>query len=509
MRAAQIRRHLGAPGPVEQALAPMFKSGAPGPAECGPLLNLEFSPRDYVAYLLSIDAEIEHCLMVQYLYAGYSLGGAQVPESCRDAVRNWQEVILGVAKEEMGHLITVQNSLRLIGAPLHLEREDTPWDVPFYPFPFMLEPLTLDSLAKYVYAEAPIGWEGGAIGAEIRRRVHAQTDAPHHVAELFHDLLCRLAELPDSAFDASTCPAQADFAEWGRGYQGGQRGHSSGQPRQTPDVIVQPQTCRDDMVAALKAIMDQGEASYNNERSHFVRFLIIYVEMRELVARQATSDAEWKAACPAAFDQGVWSRLQPAGKAALLEGVSGAWNPARKVAVNPYVSLTAQADTELARSGATRISDPQSMLWATLFNVRYRMLLSYLTHSFTLYGGLTTDGAITPRGAIVNATFGEMYNLRALSEILMQSPASSSDPDAGFAGPPFQMPYTLDSPLGEANRWRGHLDLLEAAHTLVGKLLALAPPARHTYLHSMREADHKMRVLADRILSGSVDTALL
>ena len=40
-----------------------------------------------------------------------------------------------------------------LGGPLNLERDDYPWNVPFYPFPFTLEPLTPDSLAKYVYAE--------------------------------------------------------------------------------------------------------------------------------------------------------------------------------------------------------------------------------------------------------------------------------------------------------------------------------------------------------------------
>ena len=38
-----------------------------------------FSGHDYAVYLLHIAAEIEHLLMVQYLYAAYSLGGAQVP----------------------------------------------------------------------------------------------------------------------------------------------------------------------------------------------------------------------------------------------------------------------------------------------------------------------------------------------------------------------------------------------------------------------------------------------
>ena len=86
----------------------------------------EFSPVDYVHFLLYIDAEIEHGLMVQYLYAAYSLGGPQVPEAHRAKIRGWQEVILGIAKEEMGHLISVQNILMLLGGPLDFGRDDFP-----------------------------------------------------------------------------------------------------------------------------------------------------------------------------------------------------------------------------------------------------------------------------------------------------------------------------------------------------------------------------------------------
>ncbi|MCH8617720.1 ferritin-like protein [Undibacterium sp. TS12] len=524
MRAAQIRRHLGAlHAPLPRtgtfqglmAGAKMLSAEALGPAPRSKAasLNLEFSPRDYVTYLLSIDAEIEHCLMVQYLYAAYSLGGPQVPEVYRDVVRNWQEVILGIAKEEMGHLISVQNSLRLIGAPLHMEREDYPWDVPFYPFPFALEPLTLDSLAKYVYAESPVDWDGGELGDEIRARVHAVTDDPHQVAELFNKLIPLVQDpdyLPDAVFQANTYPAQANWAEWGRGYQGGNRGNSSGQPRQTPDVLVVPQTCRDDMVSALQQIASQGEATTGDTKSHFVRFLNIYVEMRELLAKETLTDTIWSKARPKDFSVDGWKKLQPASKAGLLKaGAAFApWSPSRKVAINPYVSLDPSQEPEDAGGKATRITHPESILWAQLHNVRYRMLLAYLIHSFTLFGGLNAAGAITPRGAIVNGTFGEMYNLRAVSEILMQLPVSATDPEAGFAGPPFQMPYTLSSPFGETNRWLGHLDLLIAADNLTEALLLIAPPARHTYLQAMREADKNMQALAQRILSGSIDTAL-
>ena len=41
----------------------------------------------------------------------------------------------------MGHLLTVQNLLSLLGGPPTFEREDYPWSSPYYPFPFCLEKL--------------------------------------------------------------------------------------------------------------------------------------------------------------------------------------------------------------------------------------------------------------------------------------------------------------------------------------------------------------------------------
>jgi len=54
----------------------------------------------------------------------------------------WQHAILDIAREEMGHLITVQNLLRVIGGPLTFEREDYPFRSELYPYPFQLEPLS-------------------------------------------------------------------------------------------------------------------------------------------------------------------------------------------------------------------------------------------------------------------------------------------------------------------------------------------------------------------------------
>lgn len=134
-----------------------------------PLPNLTDwpSPLDKAKILLESAAEVEHALMVQYLYAAYSLKSseevtdpAQVAVLDETSSDSWPHVLLGIAREEMGHLMTVQNLLLLLGLPPNLEREDFPPRKDLYPFAVHLEPLSQRSLAKYVVAEAPANAEG-------------------------------------------------------------------------------------------------------------------------------------------------------------------------------------------------------------------------------------------------------------------------------------------------------------------------------------------------------------
>lgn len=469
-------------------------------------LPAEFSPRDYVSYLLYIDAEIEHALMVQYLYGAYSLGGPQVPPEHQQTVRNWQNIILGIAKEEMGHLISVQNVLRLIGAPLNLGREDYPWDTPFYPFTFKLEPLSLDSLAKYVYAESPAHWHG-PLADEVMGRLNIGDNSNlHQVSELF-ELMIELVKdpyfLPDDVFQANTYPFQATWDEWGRGYQGGNNSSTSLNAasvnvpdilkdmlhhlKDQPDLLVETLASRDDAVSVLQDIAEQGEnttVDKSNPPSHFERFLYIYVKMKELLEEIQRQDQKWL--------------------------------PVRKVATNPYILPTPEdekaakenpEDQKDQKDQKDLITNPEAKLWANLFNLRYRMVLAYLAHSFELVGGFNQAGEWTPRGTIINATFGEMYNLRAIANILMQTPLSADSSCHKLAGPPFLVPYTLNLPSGEANRWRLHKDLLLAAEPLISKLLLKSDDQRK-YLLALREADHDLLKSVERILAGTVNLAL-
>ena len=110
-------------------------------------------PRDEAVFLLTAAAEVEHALMVQYLFAAYSV---RVHEDSPATLRQIQELLIQIAREEMGHLATVQNLLLLIGGPLNFGREHSPYASEIYPFRFKLEPVSLDSLAKYVVAESPL-----------------------------------------------------------------------------------------------------------------------------------------------------------------------------------------------------------------------------------------------------------------------------------------------------------------------------------------------------------------
>src|SRR5438105_7226220 len=154
-----------------------------------PVLPPEFSWRDYAIMLLHAAAEIEHSLMVQYLFAAYSMGGRQVPKRLEDKVRKWQQMILGIAKEEMGHLMTVQNVLIAMGAPIHFDRQQYPWGSEFYPFQFSLKRLTLDSLAEYVLAESAENWDGGKLAAEVKGLAAQGAGSPvNHVGALYDEI---------------------------------------------------------------------------------------------------------------------------------------------------------------------------------------------------------------------------------------------------------------------------------------------------------------------------------
>lgn len=105
--------------------------------------------------LLHQAAEIEHALMIQYLYATFSIKPAYAAVAGAGAPS--ASDLLGVAIQEMQHLGKVNQLLVALGAAPTLIREDFPYEPDIYPFRFNLEPLSRASVAKYTWTEAPVG----------------------------------------------------------------------------------------------------------------------------------------------------------------------------------------------------------------------------------------------------------------------------------------------------------------------------------------------------------------
>jgi hypothetical protein len=102
------------------------------------------TPLEEAGILLCAGAEVEHALLVEYLYAALSTGTNAIGGT-----------VLTIAIQEMCHFITVQNLLLFIGSQPFLGRQDQDPDPKLDPFPFSLRPFTKDVLEDFLLAEMP------------------------------------------------------------------------------------------------------------------------------------------------------------------------------------------------------------------------------------------------------------------------------------------------------------------------------------------------------------------
>jgi hypothetical protein len=463
-----------------------------------------WSWRDQLIMLLHIAAATEHALMVQYLYAAYSLDVDQ-KGARREMVGRWQKSIIAIAREEMGHLLTVENILTLLGGPINLDREDFPWDAPYYPFPFRLEPLTIKSLSCYVFAEMPGDDKFRKVGKKIPRRFQFQDfkkyernireevdravkkgprKKPHRVGELYEKIIALVEDpklIPNSAFQGATFGLQASWDDWGRGYQPDPRmldahGNLISADARRPKtklprpsereahVMIEQVATRTQVGDALRRIAGQGEAPHleadeTGEPSHFDRFLEIYQEFYE------------------------------------IHKTNSGWKPAYHLAVNP--------STRSPDDGGSGhyIENQHSRDWANLFNLRYRMLLTCLAHTFQL-ARVTRADEPNVRAMVMHRAFGEMYNLKTIAGILVRRPLRGARNGSRRAGPPFETPYSLRLPPTESDTWWLHCDLTLAAGELCHLLLRHADESGRRYLQTLQHLDKQSIAWIDRILAG-------
>lgn len=335
-------------------------------------------------------AELEHGLLLQYLYAALSLK-RRTDEglSAQDQalIGDWERLILRVAVEEMAHLGTVCNLLSAIGAAPHFRRPSFPQPVArYYPFDFQLERLTDATLYRFLCFELPVGEPP----PEPPRRVAPFDAAPEplaysRVGELYTAIAEGFARVPNLFIG----PAEnQDEDSWGNGMK---------------LLLVRDLASAQ---AAISAIIVEGEGTpQNREQSHFGRFLAIRAALR------ARPDLD----------------------------------PARLVVRNP---LTREHRDTPADADVTYLTHPQARLTAELLAHVYQTMLLLLGQYYS-YGGETP-----PQRAVVQAACRQLMSaaLRPLAEQLTQLPAG--DPaDPRRAGPTFESFGEVALAPALANRW--------------------------------------------------------
>ena len=384
------------------------------------------TPKQDAIGLLQLAAEVEHALLVQYLYAAASIDATGGTDSQRA-----RGAITQVAIQEMGHLVCVQNLLLALGGrdEHHLGRDSLRATSDRNPLPLVLEPLSHAALAKFVTVERP----GDIADAALRTRVEclaleassAAHFSPHPVSALYAALYWifqptdhPFGPLPisDPSFTRGWHLTPADFLD---PPAIDRFATTSDEWAGFPGLIVRAVRDATSGCNALFEIMAQGEGVPGDaEGSHFEDFL------------------------------------------GVLDGFEA--NLVKTIPLCRSPRVNDQPPSE--DSNATTLTDPYTEPWARLFNIRYTHLVFSIGHALFL----PIDDP--DRAALVSLALSMMRPalagvIRQLSRLKVDAAGTAN------AGPPFGL---LDDtlPSEAAAFWVRHRTALSAHANSVAAIKA-------------------------------------
>ncbi len=380
-----------------------------------PVVEGAKTAREYAIGLLKFAAEVEHALLVQYLYAAFSL----LKEG--HDLQNYQAKVMAIAIQEMGHLATVQNVLLLVGGrdALYLQRDLLREESEKNPLPFVLEPISKAALAKYVAAEMPARVPP-ELEAKVKELVElAEQDAgvePRRVGVIY-ELLKWVFSPPDTPppgdIDVSlleSLPENPHLSDEDikENLEIVPKFEALPEEWEVNDgtVILLPVRTITEAHDALDKVARQGEGLTNGGSSHFSEFI-------ELVG---------------AFEAGNVAVIPMAKAPSLKEG--------------EQVAL---------------ISHPYTRRWAEVSDGQYNLLILAIYHA--LVTPRTEDGSDGLRRGLEKTSIRSMRTIiQPVSDVVAALPLSSERPEK--AGPPFH----LDASILNSNQ---AADLVAQTHRLL------------------------------------------
>jgi hypothetical protein len=154
------------------------------------------------------------------------------------------------------------------------------------------------------------------------------------------------------------------------------------------------------------------------------------------------------------------------------------------------------------------ISNPSSRMLADLSNQRYRMLVTNLAHAHIV--AAAPDATVRATGGyLMQRSFADMFNVKTLAGQLFRSPLTSQAGDPRRAGPPFDLPDSLDiSGRTDKQLWQLQLTLAQTSMKLCMQLLEGpdAPPGgSERYLRTLLDLDQNDIARINVIIKATPD----
>lgn len=338
--------------------------------------------REHLVHALYEAAELEHNLMCTYLYAAFSLKSSDsegITAEEAATVERWRQAIVGVAIEEMGHLIAVWNITSALGAAPRFGRANFPLEIGYLPASIVvkLAPFNLHTLQHFIFLERPEGsaepeGEGFTIernftrgSTEVRLTPIAIDYAT--VGTFYQSIKDGLIKLVDQHGEAEVFRGEA-----GLQIAGGLFGFND----------IKPVICIKTALCAIDAIVRQGEGSQaDSANSHYQRFVDVRTELTSLMI----INPEFKPSYPAATNPVLRRPPRPEGKVWLEE--------ANAVAV------------------------------VDLANACYGLMLRFLAYAYSLSNARNADKSL-----VLDIGIGLMRAMALLGEQAARLPAGQSNP---------------------------------------------------------------------------------
>jgi ferritin-like protein len=412
--------------------------------------------REALIYTLGKAAELEHLVMLQYLFAAFSLKQSVNEGLSADtlaAVQRWRKTLMSIGEQEMLHLALVQNLLTAVGAAPRLTRPNFPMPAYSYPAGVRIEliPFGEAALRHFAFLERPEGMamddaEGFEAMAEAVALPHDEDDeiVPQlqefdTIGQLYRSIQAGLEHLavrlgPERLFIGPPhAQATEEHFRW-------------------PELVAVT-----DLASAMRAIdtiVEQGEGARGEWRdAHFGRLLAILDEYLEL--KQADPGFE----------------------------------PARPVAAaNVRPQTTGVAMPLITEPGTTRCMD--------LLNVTYEVLLQLLSRYFA-----HTDESPEQLAVLADVSVGLMYAaIRPLGSVVTTQPVGPEMPGV-TAGPGFELFYQVDYLLPhQAAAWVLMEERLRDAAAFAVRCGEVCTPA---LMEPLAKVARSLESYADQLLAAS------